>query len=81
MPAPNQGYAPAEPAGFQPASDPAHFSPEHDHTRMGAAQQAYAEPDHEFDEALAEGRLKSGQLAVLSGFGAGLSWGTAVMRW
>jgi 3-oxoacyl-[acyl-carrier-protein] synthase-3 len=33
------------------------------------------------DEAVAEGRLKSGQLAVLSGFGAGLAWGTAVMRW
>jgi 3-oxoacyl-[acyl-carrier-protein] synthase-3 len=33
------------------------------------------------DEALTEGRLKEGQLAVLSGFGAGLSWGTAVMRW
>jgi 3-oxoacyl-[acyl-carrier-protein] synthase-3 len=33
------------------------------------------------DEALAEGRLKPGQLAVLSGFGAGLAWGTAVMRW
>ncbi len=33
------------------------------------------------DEALAEGRLKPGQLAVLSGFGAGLTWGTTVMRW
>jgi 3-oxoacyl-[acyl-carrier-protein] synthase-3 len=33
------------------------------------------------DEALAEGRLQPGQLAVLSGFGAGLAWGTAVMRW
>jgi 3-oxoacyl-[acyl-carrier-protein] synthase-3 len=33
------------------------------------------------DEALAEGRLKRGQLAVLSGFGAGLAWGTALMRW
>ena len=33
------------------------------------------------DEALAEGRLKRGQLAILSGFGAGLTWGTAVMRW
>ena len=33
------------------------------------------------DEALTEGRLKPGQLAVLSGFGAGLAWGTAVMRW
>ncbi|OWK36507.1 3-oxoacyl-ACP synthase III family protein [Fimbriiglobus ruber] len=33
------------------------------------------------DEALAEGRLRESQLAVLSGFGAGLAWGTAVMRW
>lgn len=33
------------------------------------------------DEALAENRLSEGQLAVLSGFGAGLAWGTAVMRW
>jgi 3-oxoacyl-[acyl-carrier-protein] synthase-3 len=33
------------------------------------------------DEAVAEGRLKPGNLAVLSGFGAGLTWGTAVMRW
>jgi 3-oxoacyl-[acyl-carrier-protein] synthase-3 len=33
------------------------------------------------DEAVAEGRLKAGQLVVLSGFGAGLAWGTAVMRW
>ena len=32
-------------------------------------------------EAITEGRLKAGDLAVLSGFGAGLSWGTAVMRW
>ena len=33
------------------------------------------------DEAIAEGRLKPGNLVVLSGFGAGLSWGTTVMRW
>jgi 3-oxoacyl-[acyl-carrier-protein] synthase-3 len=33
------------------------------------------------DEAVEEGRLKPGQLAVLSGFGAGLAWGTALMRW
>ncbi len=33
------------------------------------------------DEAAAEGRLKQGQLVLLSGFGAGLAWGTAVMRW
>src|SRR5437868_6646179 len=33
------------------------------------------------DEAVAEGRVKPGNLVVLSGFGAGLAWGTAVMRW
>jgi 3-oxoacyl-[acyl-carrier-protein] synthase-3 len=33
------------------------------------------------DEAAAEGRFKEGDLLVLSGFGAGLTWGTAVMRW
>jgi 3-oxoacyl-[acyl-carrier-protein] synthase-3 len=33
------------------------------------------------DEAAAEGRFREGDLVVLSGFGAGLAWGTAVMRW
>ena len=33
------------------------------------------------DEAAAEGRVKEGELVVLSGFGAGLAWGTAVIRW
>jgi 3-oxoacyl-[acyl-carrier-protein] synthase III len=33
------------------------------------------------DEAVAEGRVKDGDLLVLSGFGAGLTWGTALMRW
>jgi 3-oxoacyl-[acyl-carrier-protein] synthase-3 len=33
------------------------------------------------DEALAEGRLQPGNLIIMSGFGAGLTWGTAVMRW
>src|SRR5262249_21491118 len=33
------------------------------------------------DEAIAEGRLKPGDLTVLSGFGAGLAWGTALVRW
>jgi 3-oxoacyl-[acyl-carrier-protein] synthase-3 len=33
------------------------------------------------DEAAAEGRFREGDLLVLSGFGAGLTWGTAVMRW
>jgi 3-oxoacyl-[acyl-carrier-protein] synthase-3 len=33
------------------------------------------------DEAIAEGRLKANDLVMLSGFGAGLTWGTALMRW
>jgi 3-oxoacyl-[acyl-carrier-protein] synthase-3 len=33
------------------------------------------------DEAIAEGKLKPGQLALLSGFGAGLTWGTSLIRW
>jgi 3-oxoacyl-[acyl-carrier-protein] synthase-3 len=33
------------------------------------------------DEAIEGGRLRDGQLLVLSGFGAGLAWGTAVIRW
>jgi 3-oxoacyl-[acyl-carrier-protein] synthase-3 len=33
------------------------------------------------DEAIATGRLRRGQLAVISGFGAGLAWGTAVIRY
>ncbi len=33
------------------------------------------------DEANAEGKIKPGNLIVLSGFGAGLTWGTTVIRW
>jgi 3-oxoacyl-[acyl-carrier-protein] synthase III len=33
------------------------------------------------DEAILEGRLKPGQLTMLSGYGAGLTWGTALVRW
>jgi 3-oxoacyl-[acyl-carrier-protein] synthase-3 len=33
------------------------------------------------DEALSEGRLQPGNLVCLSGFGAGLAWGTTIMRW
>jgi 3-oxoacyl-[acyl-carrier-protein] synthase-3 len=33
------------------------------------------------DEAVAEGRVQPGNLIVLSGFGAGLAWGTTVIRW
>jgi 3-oxoacyl-[acyl-carrier-protein] synthase-3 len=32
-------------------------------------------------EARAEGRLKEGDLVLLMGFGAGLSWGSCLMRW
>ncbi len=33
------------------------------------------------DEAVQQGRVQRDNLVVLSGFGAGLAWGTAVMRW
>lgn len=33
------------------------------------------------DEAISEGRVRPGQHVVMSGFGAGLAWGTAVWRW
>jgi 3-oxoacyl-[acyl-carrier-protein] synthase III len=33
------------------------------------------------DEAYREGRIKRGDTLCLSGFGAGLSWGTALFRW
>jgi 3-oxoacyl-[acyl-carrier-protein] synthase-3 len=33
------------------------------------------------DEAVAEGRVKDRDLILLSGFGAGLAWGTALVRW
>jgi 3-oxoacyl-[acyl-carrier-protein] synthase-3 len=33
------------------------------------------------DEAVREGRIKPGNLIVMSGFGAGLAWGTTVFRW
>jgi len=33
------------------------------------------------DESLREGRFGRGKLLLMSGFGGGLSWGTALMRW
>jgi 3-oxoacyl-[acyl-carrier-protein] synthase-3 len=33
------------------------------------------------DEAIGEGRIQAGDRVLLSGFGGGLSWGTAVMHW
>jgi 3-oxoacyl-[acyl-carrier-protein] synthase-3 len=33
------------------------------------------------DEALRAGRFARGDMLLLCGFGGGLSWGTALMRW
>ena len=33
------------------------------------------------DEAVRDGRIQSGNLIASSGFGAGLSWGAALLRW
>ncbi|MFH1920291.1 MAG: 3-oxoacyl-[acyl-carrier-protein] synthase III C-terminal domain-containing protein, partial [Planctomycetota bacterium] len=33
------------------------------------------------DEAFRPGRIKRGDLILFSGFGAGLAWGTVLMRW
>jgi 3-oxoacyl-[acyl-carrier-protein] synthase III len=33
------------------------------------------------DEALAEGRIQRGDTVLMSGFGAGLTWGTGLVRW
>ena len=33
------------------------------------------------DEAAGEGRLREGRTVLLSGFGAGLAWGTSVLKW
>ena len=33
------------------------------------------------DEAVQDGRVRDNDLIVMSGFGAGLTWGTALMRW
>jgi 3-oxoacyl-[acyl-carrier-protein] synthase-3 len=33
------------------------------------------------DEAYRDGRIKQGDIILMSGFGAGLSWGTALFRW
>ncbi len=32
-------------------------------------------------EAVAAGRVAEGDLVMLSGFGAGMTWGTAILRW
>jgi 3-oxoacyl-[acyl-carrier-protein] synthase-3 len=33
------------------------------------------------DQAVAEGRVKPGSLVLLVAFGAGFTWGSAVLRW
>ncbi|MDP6060473.1 MAG: 3-oxoacyl-[acyl-carrier-protein] synthase III C-terminal domain-containing protein, partial [Pirellulaceae bacterium] len=33
------------------------------------------------DESIREDRIHSGDLVLMSGFGAGLTWGTALLRW
>ena len=33
------------------------------------------------DEAYQEGRIRPGDTILMSGFGAGLTWGTALFRW
>lgn len=33
------------------------------------------------DEAVSQGRIRRGDLVLMCGFGAGLSWGVALMRW
>jgi 3-oxoacyl-[acyl-carrier-protein] synthase-3 len=34
-----------------------------------------------FDDARINGRIKAGELALLTGFGAGMTWASAVVRW
>ena len=33
------------------------------------------------DEAVGQGRVQPGDLLLMSGFGAGLTWGTGLLRW
>ncbi len=33
------------------------------------------------DEAVRAGKIQPGDLVLLCGFGAGLAWGTALLRW
>lgn len=33
------------------------------------------------DEAVREGKVKEGDVIACAGFGAGLSWGSAIMKW
>ena len=33
------------------------------------------------NQAVKEGKVKNGDLIAVAGFGAGLSWGSAVIRW
>ena len=33
------------------------------------------------DEAITQGKIKKGDIVVLTAFGAGLTWGAIVIRW
>lgn len=33
------------------------------------------------DEAVKSGKVKEGETMMLGGFGAGLTWGSAILRW
>ena len=34
-----------------------------------------------FDDARANGRIKTGEYALMTGFGAGMTWASAIVRW
>ena len=47
-------------------------------------QMEEAQPRHRRDalaEAQADGRLQPGNLVLMTGMGAGLTWGSALMKW
>ncbi len=52
------------------------YSNIHRYGNMSAASIAVA-----LDEAVKEGRINKGDLIVLVGFGGGLTWGSAIVRW
>jgi hypothetical protein len=54
MPTASPGFAPAEPASFQPAPEHAHFQAQHDSMRMGSPQQGYPESDADYEDTLVE---------------------------
>ena len=78
---------PADPAGIEVSLlGPADEDGERRRTDKPAKAQVAAlerlpEDESALDEAIAENRIKPGDLVVMSGFGAGLAWGTALFRW